>query len=193
MRRKLINIVAVASFALCVVTVILWVRCLYAFDRISFDLGGRSYQVWTPNRAVFVQWTSRPYFTPGWDTEGPFNARTLSDFFRPEHRVWTDTSGQPHTYWWLGFYLRPTYYQPPFGENAGCWFTTVGLPFYALFAATAALPAFRLRAALRRRSRTRRGLCAGCGYDLRATPQRCPECGAAGRANWRDAPPAWVQ
>jgi len=49
------------------------------------------------------------------------------------------------------------------------------VPFWAIVLGTCALPAARLRRKWRGRGAF--GLCAWCGYDLRATPERCPECG----------------
>jgi hypothetical protein len=50
-------------------------------------------------------------------------------------------------------------------------------PFWALAILTAILPSVSIVRRFRRRHRLRDGLCTVCGYDLRATPQRCPECG----------------
>ena len=47
-----------------------------------------------------------------------------------------------------------------------------------LFITCAILPiAWRIRRRSQRRA-MRSGLCPQCGYDLRASPERCPECGA---------------
>jgi hypothetical protein len=54
------------------------------------------------------------------------------------------------------------------------------VPLWAVFLLAMVLPAARLTAYLRRARCARQpGLCRACGYDLRATPDRCPECGIA--------------
>ncbi|HEX4795096.1 MAG TPA: hypothetical protein VH370_14980 [Humisphaera sp.] len=67
------------------------------------------------------------------------------------------------------------------GSNGKSSLINLLIPYWMLSLATAMLPAQRLsawRVARRARQRKRLGLCTRCGYDLRASSGRCPECGA---------------
>jgi hypothetical protein len=54
---------------------------------------------------------------------------------------------------------------------------SVLIPFWFTFAVTAALPVGWLARVARRKFAFPPGHCRRCGYDLRASPERCPECG----------------
>lgn len=59
--------------------------------------------------------------------------------------------------------------------NAARW--QLSIPAWAPVPVAALLPLIALLHYLRSRRRTGQGLCAQCGYDLRGSPGRCPECG----------------
>ena len=52
-----------------------------------------------------------------------------------------------------------------------------GIPDWLIAGLLILPPGLWLRGFLKRRRQHRLGHCAKCGYDLRATPDRCPECG----------------
>jgi hypothetical protein len=55
----------------------------------------------------------------------------------------------------------------------------VWLPMWSVWLPLAWVAAVRARRTLRLRRRRRDGLCVACGYDLRGSADRCPECGLA--------------
>jgi predicted RNA-binding Zn-ribbon protein involved in translation (DUF1610 family) len=54
---------------------------------------------------------------------------------------------------------------------------TFAVAYWLLLLPTLVLPAVVIVRHRRRRLRERNNLCPKCGYDLRASPERCPECG----------------
>ncbi|HEY7116251.1 MAG TPA: hypothetical protein VH475_06685 [Tepidisphaeraceae bacterium] len=73
-------------------------------------------------------------------------------------------------------------YRRDWGRGPGYGWSCV-VPFWFAALVTGTWPVSSLFLTVRRRLRARRrhlvGHCPTCGYDLRATPDRCPECGTA--------------
>ncbi len=55
---------------------------------------------------------------------------------------------------------------------------SIGAPIWLPIILASLLPARRVWKFVRHRNRLSAHRCTTCGYDLRATPHRCPECGA---------------
>ena len=94
---------------------------------------------------------------------------------------------------WLGFARAETSWMMSFGYWAApTWLAHAReyeISYWFLVLIFALAPAARVAAVIRRRQRFAAGRCQRCGYDLRATPLQCPECGAATFAATATAPP----
>lgn len=182
--RRLIRITfaitTLASAILCAATLALWVRTYYVVDDVWYSpRKGVSFTAVTRRASILLicsVLTGRTSnaFSDSLD-RGP--GHSLSSRPRPPG---PDVSpytpeGSPALLQWLGFdYLARDQARPAFGTTS---FRRVILPLWFPTLMTALAPALAILRRIRRSRGTRDGLCTGCGYDLRATPDRCPECG----------------
>jgi hypothetical protein len=203
LRCWLFNLAAGVSLVFCLATLALWVW--------SYR-GGRSIERVDPDRRIVVtsmrglitatRWDGR--FEPSIAAEFEDNRAPRATWGRwfywrgmveedpaPYNFAYYPSCGVEH--WWqrLGFDAADKQLKPRPGSIAlHDWLQPVWsgrersltIPHWALTVAFAALPARGLLSFRRRLQRRRAGLCRACGYDLRATPDRCPECGTVPEA-----------
>jgi hypothetical protein len=88
------------------------------------------------------------------------------------------------TRWRLGFgWDQHSMFSPnPTGGSFKFECSVVAVPYWSLLALMAVLPALWCRRRWVRDRRQKMGLCLACGYDLRGSPDRCPECGAEAKS-----------
>ena len=180
LRRWLFNLLASLSLLLCICTSILWARSYNILYILSRD---QDYHQYTGGWSeTFRLDQGRVMFLVSLI---PDAQRTQS--YTPPPAKWT-LYREPYWYafrqnnryskfaWRFWYYGRTTRPSPAGFGPAGYW--SIGLNLALISLAFAILPAFARIRYLRAKYFTRRpGLCNKCGYDLRATPDRCPECG----------------
>jgi hypothetical protein len=127
---------------------LLWVRGLFARDQVIFGAFGHKCAL-----AVFPQ---HVYFIA-------IDARS--------ERIVTDLRTGLSQYPSRARYWEIQYHHRPGGA------LRVGIPFWLPLLFTIVPPLWWLLGKAQKLRRRRDGLCRECGYDLRASHERCPECG----------------
>jgi len=167
--RILWNAATAMSLLLCVATVALWVRSYQKCDEVWWSIANpRLVLAASGYRGGLVAGSYKPVATP--------------DPLQPSGAVWNQGKAMSFT---EVFHSRGTWFNRfgftlEYARNNLYESRFFACPYWSILLPTALLPCARLVGWRRRarRLRMRPNLCRHCGYDVRATPDRCPECGA---------------
>ena len=182
-----------ASLVVGAITLAMWCRSYRVGDDLAcwyviVSSGGGSVEVFVATRHCFPPPPFRFHVS-----------RALSPGYVSDPAVWRAAWPPPSDQWaGRGFAVRtyrrfqtvpgylPTNYIPPSMKRVATQGRSVVVP-YGLIGAIEMAPLVLCGWRAWRRA-TRKGLCHRCGYDLRATPDRCPECGEPARTTRASEP-----
>ncbi len=190
-RRRLFNLAAALSLVLCVGIAALWVLSFWTAGSMVCNVWHRACWAFAERNLIRLEFHE---YREGDEPNGvgfyanPDYAKQsgLWDELRPvlNPPVGMTVNGRPfnrsvHEYLLpaIGLGYRRTEY--PNSQRVGY---RVYVPHWLAALAFALLPTVWYVRVGRPRWRYVRGCCVHCGYDLRATPERCPECGAKPQA-----------
>jgi hypothetical protein len=161
--RLLLRLVACLSLLVAVALLVLLIRSFWRNDSLFIERGPHGYFVASARGRVGVievsgSWHPRRFHYASYEQTDSAVLTTIAKSGDTKN-LWILLSGDGN--------LRSN-----FGKSR--W---IAFPYLTPIVPCAALPAVILIRAWRRRRRFRSGLCARCGYDLRASQGRCPECG----------------
>ncbi len=180
MRRGLFNFATASLLFLAMVIAAIWVRSLFVCDQIVTSGVAR-------DGAGESQWmrayiSSRGFLLVRRDDQR-YQVYDVSQPIAPSRVTSGDTSSEYRRTEpslirgdrLLGFGWQRQVIQVP-SDNAAITLTIrlMIVPLWVLIVPLLPLPLLWIA---RHRRRSRAGYCPHCGYDLRATPDRCPECG----------------
>ena len=166
-RRILLNALAAVSTLLLVATCVHWVRSYRLTDQLKLTRAmGRAPQKW--GCECTIDFCAGEMGVTVWGEHAASRIPAAANWSVHSYRF----SAPPTTFWGRrGF--TPLHHDVDPGKMWQYW---IYLPVWLPVLLTLILPAVTVVAWLTRK-RAKEGHCNFCGYDVRATPERCPECG----------------
>lgn len=176
------------SLVLLTFTLVLWIRSYWSVDNLQF--------VWS-RRLSFVSVTGRIEVDAAYSLAGEYGGVYKLLPVSPSPSLKYDCWKAPSSTVASGGRQRHRSLLLPKTEHFQTWFESMPMPdgqpgrwineswrwslmapSWYFMVAFSLLPSVRIVRAIRRRSIRSAGICSACGYNMRATRNRCPECGA---------------